>query len=507
MKFAVALYHGEFEKSAFEKTQKWISALDTNLEYFEIQKSTVTELLENLIAGTENQNAESVIYTWSDCPFLDLELTKELCHQHEKYGAEYTFADGYPYGITPEIIHLGTLKILLQLSKQNPDLGEGKVSRTSIFDLIKKDINSFEIETLISDKDFRLSRLEFASGSKFGKILCERFEKLIEAEEKKLGKTLCATEKCELAEKSPEILQVLPGFYNLQIASSCHGSCDYCPYPNACKNHFGKNPAEITKNDSFAFMDFSNFQKFLEKANNFSDKAVISLSLWGEPLLHLDFPKFVKAILENPKFSVLIETSGENLSLELIKEISEIKKSSKPRENQYPPVIWILSFDAGTENLYKVLHPNSKKTYSELLEFSSILETEFPEEQGVKAVYKQFVRLTENECELEQFFRGNKNPLIQKYDNFQNRLPNRKPADLTPINRYPCWHLRRDISVLIDGSVPLCRENLFENILGNVFTDSLEEIFEKLKNPLIEQINCEYKGLCANCDEYYTFNF
>ena len=172
MKFAVALYHGEFEKSAFEKTRKWISALDTNLEYFEIQKSTVTELLENLIAGAENQNAESVIYTWSDCPFLDLELTKELCHQHEKYGAEYTFADGYPYGITPEIIHLGTLKILLQLSKQNPDLGEGKVSRTSIFDLIKKDINSFEIETLISDKDFRLSRLEFASGTKFGKILC-----------------------------------------------------------------------------------------------------------------------------------------------------------------------------------------------------------------------------------------------------------------------------------------------------------------------------------------------
>ena len=60
MKFAVALYHGEFEKSAFEKTQKWISALDTNLEYFEIQKSTVTELLENLIAGAEKQKAESV---------------------------------------------------------------------------------------------------------------------------------------------------------------------------------------------------------------------------------------------------------------------------------------------------------------------------------------------------------------------------------------------------------------------------------------------------------------
>ena len=36
----------KFEKSAFEKTQKWISNLDTNLEYFEIQKSSLTELLE-----------------------------------------------------------------------------------------------------------------------------------------------------------------------------------------------------------------------------------------------------------------------------------------------------------------------------------------------------------------------------------------------------------------------------------------------------------------------------
>ena len=74
-------------------------------------------------------------------------------------------------------------------------------------------------------------------------------------------------------------------------------------------------------------MDFSNFQKFLEKASNFSDKAVISLSLWGEPLLHPDFSKFVKAILENPKFSVLIETSGENLSLNSLYKIP-VKESS-----------------------------------------------------------------------------------------------------------------------------------------------------------------------------------
>ena len=85
-----------------------------------------------------------------------------------------------------------------------------------------------------------------------------------------------------------------------------------------------------------------------------------------------------------------------------------------------------------------------------------------------------------------------------------------------PLKRLISKTLEVELSrMLIEGKIKehdivvvnYVNEHLFENILGNVFTDSLEEIFEKLKNPLIEQINCEYKGLCANCDEYYTFNF
>ena len=82
--------------------------------------------------------------------------------------------------------------------------------------------------------------------------------------------------------------------------------------------------------------------------------------------------------------------------------------------------------------------------------------------------------------------------------------------------------------VLIDGTVPLCREELTAlaalaglkeqdgeekqiaaecRSLGNVFTDSLENIWQNGERYYIEQCKKNYTGICKNCDEYYTFNF
>jgi MoaA/NifB/PqqE/SkfB family radical SAM enzyme len=73
--------------------------------------------------------------------------------------------------------------------------------------------------------------------------------------------------------------------------------------------------------------------------------------------------------------------------------------------------------------------------------------------------------------------------------------------------------MMRDMPVLIDGTVPLCREDTAalkqqsNRILGNVFNDSLENIWKKGESYYIEQCEKKYSGLCENCDEYYTFNF
>ena len=102
--------------------------------------------------------------------------------------------------------------------------------------------------------------------------------------------------------------------------------------------------------------------------------------------------------------------------------------------------------------------------------------------------------------------------LFQKYDDFAGKLPPCKPADLSPLDRDPCWHLRRDMTILYNGDVPACHSCWSENITGNVFNQPLEEIWHKTDVLLEMHINKNYccASKCANCekcDEWYTFNF
>ena len=129
-----------------------------------------------------------------------------------------------------------------------------------------------------------------------------------------------------------------------------------------------------------------------------------------------------------------------------------------------------------------------------------------------KDAYAQAVRVKGAEDDIELFYRfwkdAGANTIIQKYDDFHGILPDLRAADLSPITRLPCWHLQRDMPVLLDGTVPACREDLERGrVLGNVFSESLEAVWERGEALYREHGNREYAGICAGCDEYYTYNF
>ena len=72
----------------------------------------------------------------------------------------------------------------------------------------------------------------------------------------------------------------------------------------------------------------------------------------------------------------------------------------------------------------------------------------------------------------------------------------------------------RDMPVLIDGRVPVCREDTAAlsggpggRVLGNVFEDPLETIWSRGGDLYRKHCLPEYTGICAECDEYYTYNF
>ena len=461
--------------------------------------------------STLSEGMDHVFLSMADYPFLDSEFTDELYRKHLKYAAEYSFADGYPVGLAPEILARGIMPILANLAKENQ---EG-VARNSVFETVKKDINSFGIETDIAPVDLRQLRLVFACDTKRNAQLCSAFDGVTAANYGKL-----------VEERSGE-LRTLPAFYAIQIAGKCPFECAYCPYPAFCRSGKGISPGVgATERDDF--MTLPAFTRLVKKIADFSDDAVISLSLWGECAYHPEIAALVSAVLEYPGLSVLIETTGVGWKEADIGAIASAADAAPARKNGQKPVAWIISLDAAGTDCYAAAHglkapaagsageaavlavsgtEDADRCLRGALALTERLTGLFP-----GAVWPQMVRMTGNEVELETFYRFWKQKygqvIIQKHDHFCRTIADLRVADLSPLVRNPCWHLKRDMTILIDGTVPLCREDLYATRpCGNAFRDELPDIWKKNGPGYEQHVKCIYEGMCGACDEYYTYNF
>ncbi len=475
-------------KSALEKSKEWAESL--GLASFTIKSENLSQLLSYMKDICTKENAENAVFSFIDLPFLNKKLSQKVIESHLQYKAEYTFADGYPYGFAPEVLNAGTIAILEELSKTSQTgLGQSSINRDSIYNLIKTDINSFDVETVIADFDWRLLRLAFHCGKK------DNFMQAKALFESASDQDFGDVEKLsEIAAKNPSCLKTVPGFYNLQISDKVSSDAIYSISLPAT-----------------GFMPFEKCSSLIEKIAAFSEKAVIGLSAWGEPLYHPDFTKIVEKILSYQGLSVFIETDGLVVTEELCEKLAEIEKNAKPRTNEWQKIMIAVTLDAASEVTYQLIHKNSQSgDFSKAVKAVSLLQNAIP-----GSVYPQFVRMNQNENELEAFYRywneknnpSGGNLIIQKYDDFAGLLPPCKPADLSPLDRDPCWHLRRDLTILSNGQVPQCRACMLCASQSNAFTQPLEEVWRLNDQLLINHINSKYCEKCEKCDEWYTFNF
>lgn len=454
------------------------------------EADSYSSLMDKMIQYVLESSADFVIYSYKDLPFLNEDLIHQMIYSHLEYKAEYTFADGYPYGFAPEIIDSGCLKILCQLSKTTQkSIGDAAVSRESFFNLIKTDINSFEVETVLAKTDWRLLRLNFDCADKAHFIECKSVYDGI-------GEKVCdAEEICEFASRNVECLKTVPGFYELQISGFVSYKSIYSPW-NSCSDEK---------------LSYEKFEGLFKKIADFSEGGVISLSAWGEAFSHPELLKMIEKILSVDSFSVFIETDGQLITEEICSRLADIVNKASPRTNHYAPVMITVKIDAFSAKTYKIINPDSlENSLEKCLESVRLLNAAVP-----GSVYPQFTRMQQNEEELESFFRywneksnpSGGNLVIQKYNDYTGFLPPCKPADLSPLVRNPCWHLRRDMVILLNGDVPSCRNCIKNDIIGNVYEESLEEIWKKNNDLLLEHINKKYCNKCGKCDEYYTYNF
>ncbi|MCL2194264.1 MAG: spiro-SPASM protein, partial [Treponema sp.] len=433
--------------------------------------------------------------------FLDPVLAGKLAERHLRYAAEYSYADGWPYGLAPELLSPGTAAILAKI------LGDdgGPVGRDALFSVIQKDINAFDIETEISSVDLRCHRISLCADSRRNLLLLRRFTGFNGAEAE-IPDT-AAVERI-MAEK-PECLRTLPTFYPIQVFGGCPQACSYCPWPTT-------SDSQVTERRDF--MKTGQFETLLEKIVAFSGDGVIDLSLWGELSLHPQKLELVEMVLRRSELALVIETSGVGWKKEELEQIAGFVRNAPPRHMAFPSALsWIVSLDAADPARYKEIRGAG---FAEANDCAKKLLSLFP-----KDTYVQAVRMEGAEDDIERFYRSWKesasaNVIIQKYDDFCGMLPRKQASDLSPVQRQPCWHLMRDMPILIDGTVSLCKQQICRQrqseaiTLGNAFTDALETIWERGQrhydvqaSVAVAKAGAKYDPLCEKCDEYYTYNF
>ena len=489
------------EKSAFERSQEWAAALEFEGAQKEVavldgKGWTSGQLMEQIAAKAKAAAANFVVYAQASAAFLDLPLSKKLIQDHIEFKAEYTFADGYPAGFAPEIIDSGAAAIMAQLCKTaSAESAKKPVCKDSVFDIIKGDVNSFEIETEIAGADYRLLRLDFLCSSNLNALAAESLAKklaadgkqgLLELDKEKLGEENVLA-ICEAAARETCVLKTVPAFYNIQIEGRVFCKKSFSPY-KPCEER----------------MSFEKFEALAQKAKAFSGQAVLSLSLFGEAALHPDFDKFLLCAA-GAGFGVFVEIDGgllpEFLQGQAYKNICSALDFEARKK-----IYFAVCLDAASQKTFEEFHQGDLEAACAAVK---ALSAEFPE------TYPQLVRVQKNEDELEAFFRfwsdknspSNGKIIVQKYDYFCGLLPQEKTADLAPIDREPCWHLRRDMDILLDGSVPMCRDLFLGEPLGNAFEDDLRDIWKNKDALLAEHVKKEYRNSCGNCDEWHTFNF
>ncbi|TVQ27091.1 MAG: spiro-SPASM protein, partial [Spirochaetaceae bacterium] len=402
----------------------------------DLQERSVLDAIIDACVGDD----DDVIVAHGDLPFVNVELTVRLLDRHRTYRADYTFADGYPVGLAPEVVNRRVLAHLAGICKPEPFVRQG------LFPIVLRDINRIDVETELSATDQRLLRLVLAVDSLANLIVCRA---LADGAPDRIDEWAAHVARNAAQHRSR------PRFVTIQTLEQEVHRTEYSPYP-------------LMRTDVTAagrVMSIDEFQRIIDELADFAPEAVVHLSMWGEIALHPDAIAMIEYLLASAALSVLVETSGVGWSDASRSQLFAI-------DDQRMQVI--VGIDTNDPELYRELRGAG---FDEAIRFA-----EEAIEHLTTRAHVQAVRFDRSESALDAFYRHWKertdNVIIQKYDHFCGRLPQRRIGDLSPINRFPCWRLQRDLAILVDGTVPLCREDIdATERLGNALIDGVAAVW------------------------------
>ncbi|MDH4261942.1 MAG: spiro-SPASM protein [Spirochaetia bacterium] len=474
---------------SYELENNIIKLIKQGLKNIQLELSYAHEisLLKHIFS---DKNIESVYYIDSIYSIGDLMLTQKLFEIHNEYSADYSYIENAPPGLAGVFFNRSLFEAM--------QMEENELSDTSNIDkaipdsiaiplseYIEKNINHFHVEIHYEHPDLRLLRLDFAgkttrsiqsSNDVFNKC-GENNDYYIELE--------------DLYNKAPELLHHFPSYLELEIYGGCEYACTFCA------RQFIMNPDA----HMLTLENITSITNFIQTGLNDTSIAIGGL---GEPLEHPQIVDIINHLLTQKYIPmVVLETNGRHLE----KIISTFDHS------EIHKLRIVVNFNS--MNNYQQMHGaknGDKEIVIQNIEKCCGLLSK-KNESYKKNIFIQTLKIQDNETELDELYdlsdKYGISFLLQKYNSYIGLMPEKRVSDMTPLERFFCWHLRRDLYIKSDGNVVFCKQDI-QNLKtrGNINNNSMEDIWKTSLDDWKNNYNNVYPQCpdCKNCDEYYTFN-
>ncbi len=476
-----------FEYPHLQKTlQKWDE--ENNIIFLDHENniSLIKKIFE------KNEALKSIAYLDSFHALMDHTVFLKLTEVHNKYRADYSFAENMPAGMVPKLIGKDILQTPLfeedDLYSTKKDLPQDKLGMDGDFILswyIEKNIPEFHVEIYYEEPDLRLLRLDFSLTNLRSIVKTSFFlsSGLVDQSETYLNIVRAIN-------KNPEILHTFPSYIELELISDCEYACIFCP-----REYMDVKSMQCSEKS------LNQIKKYLAEDSLYDTS--IGLGGLGEPLQHPDIMTYMNALLSTQGLKYLIvETNGYYMNQ--IMDISKHQHVSKLRIIVNLNSIKNYGKIHGVPSSYfKVVKNNIENLVGQCE------QTSFDKKQ----IIIQMLKIQDNQDEVDDIynFAGKYGItfLLQKYNSYLGSMPERRVSDMTPLQPFSCWHLRRDMFIRANGDVVFCKQDIHgTKVRGNIEKEDLLTIWQSQSADFASNYKKEYSNImdCAKCDEYFTFN-
>ena len=413
--------------------------------------------------------SDHIVKIFCDSAFLDISLIKDMIDLHIKFLAEFTYSENLPSGYSSEIVSR-------ELINEIPESEEKMLPLSTV---IRSNINQFDVELYYKEPDIRGKRISFRSSVPSEKKIMENIYN-------KLGKIPGYDEINNILNNNPDLIFVGPSYIDIELTGRCNLNCLFC--------------YRMFLDETHSDMEIDLYKKILTNMKSFQLPYSIAFGGSGEPMMHNNFYMALElALNESLIENIVIETNG-------IFADNNFKNFLLSYGNS--KIKTIFNINGMDEKTYTAIHKENyfNTVFQNITSLRDVLTDE-------DSIYIQIMKINETEETLDKyydFWEKYKIPIIlQKQNTFLGKIEDRRYSDLSPIERFPCWHLQRDMSILSNGVVSFCKQDINgDSAKGNIKNDSLLDIWLNSKKHFIQNYFEKHptKPDCKLCDEWYTYN-